>query len=174
MLKKYFPSGALWNNKYVTDKNFFKLSTALENYFLSVKSYFFKKYKIFNEENLDYWNFYVRIPDEVFKLNYNIQPFAKMLIKLNRKVNSLNGFLSFCQKLNIQVEILQNNDNFFSCKVRALKYQSIDNARFLETDLAFNLTGATADYNFFIKEMVRNYLEKTTIATSQVIVDIWE
>lgn len=174
MFKKYFPTGALWNNKYIANKNLYKLITAFENYFLSVKTYLFKKYKIFNEENLSYWNIYVRIPDEVFKLDYRTQLFDKMLIKLNRKVNTLNGFLSFCQKLNIQVEILQNNNNFFSCKVRALKSQSIDNASFLEADLAFNLTGAIADYNFFIKEMVRNYLEKTTIATSQVVVDIWE
>jgi hypothetical protein len=174
MLKKYFPSGVLWDNKYIANKNLYKLITAFENYFLSVKTYLFKKYKIFNEENLSYWNIYVRIPDEVFKLDFRTQLFDKMLIKLNRKVNTLNGFLSFCQKLNIQVEILQNEDNLIHCKVRAIKYQNLDGASLLESDLVLNLTGATADYNFFIKEMVRNYLEKTTIATSQVIVDIWE
>jgi hypothetical protein len=41
-------------------------------------------------------------------------------------------------------------------------------------DLESNLTGATADYNFFIQGMVKNYLEKTTIATSLVIVEIME
>jgi hypothetical protein len=174
MLKKYLPYGSLWNNKFINNTNLFKLIKSFEVYFINVKNYIINSYKIFDIAYLNNWNNYVNIPDEVFKLDYNIQLFDKMLIKLNRKINTLNGFLKFCQKLNIEVKIIQNDNNIIHCEVMAKQYVAVEGASLLEADLVVNLTGATADYNFFIKEMVRNYLEKTTIATSLVIVEIME
>lgn len=174
MLKKYLPSGILWNNKFIVNSNLYKLIYAIERYFLKAKDYIFLSYKIFDIKYLSYWNNYLKIPDEVFKTDYDIQSYDKMLIKLNRKINTLNGFLSFCNKLNIDVKIIQNKDNVIWCSVKSKKYEDINNASFLESDLVSNLTGATANYNVFIVAMVKNYLEKTTIATSQVIVDLME
>ena len=93
---------------------------------------------------------------------------------LNRKINTLNEFLKFCQKLNIEVIIVQNNNNIIHYKVKSINNVVDSNASYFEMNLESNLTGATADYNFFIQSMVKNYLEKTTIATSLVIVEIME
>ena len=174
MLKKYLPYGTLWNNKFVQNTDLYKLIKSFEDYFIQVKQYIKDKYKIFNTAYLKQWNLYVDIPDQVFKLDYNIQMFDKMLIKLNRKINTLNEFLNFCQKLNIKVVIIQNSNNIIHCKVKSINNVIDSNASYFEINLESNLTGATADYNFFIQEMVRNYLEKTTIATSLVIVEIME
>lgn len=174
MLKKYLPYGVVWNNKFIQNTNLFKLLKSLETYFVQVKKYIKNKYKIFDISYLQQWNLYLDIPDEVFKLDYNIQMFDKMLIKLNRKINTLNEFLKFCQKLNLAVIIVQNNNNIIHCKVKSINNIVDSNASYFEMNLESNLTGATADYNFFIQDMVKNYLEKTTIATSLVIVEIME
>lgn len=174
MLKKYLPDGRIWEAKLIKDTNLYKICSALDNYFLDFKKNLKNKFKIFNESNLDSWLIWLKIPDSVFSLEFvnNLENIRD--IKLNRKYNNLLGFVDFCDKLNIEYEIVQNSDLIFSVKVRAKQDFVLEDASFFEMDLESNLTGDNVIYNNYIIDLVEKYLLKITIATCEVVVELKE
>lgn len=174
MLKKYLPDGLLWDNKFIQTSNIYKLIKAIDDYFNIVKLYIVDKYKILSNSNIMNWNQWLLLPDYVFKTQYKSETNKYWLIKLNRKDNSINGILEFCKKLDIDIEIIQNNNLLFSCKIKSKKDIFTEDANFLESDLEINLTGNSADYNQYLIGLLERYLEKITIATCEIQVELME
>lgn len=173
MLKKYLPYGLVWQNKYKSSSELYKLINALDNYFLQLKNYILNKYKIFDVSNLNNWLLFVKIPDNVFKIGFNVNLYDRMLIKLNRKNNTINGIIEAMFKLGIKLEIIENTTNNLVVKV-IVNELSIQNANYFKSDFKSNLTGGGTTYRLFCKRLVEEYLNEVVISTSRVKVVIDE